>query len=125
MGLDMYARKTKYNPESQVDFQVTEDQESEEIYYWRKHPNLHGWMEQLYRSKGGKEEFNCVNVMLTPEDLKRLKDDIGGKGLPSTSGFFFGQSGNDDDEKQADLKFVEIAEDAIEEGYTVYYTSWW
>lgn len=121
----MYARKTKYNPETQVDFRVTEDQESEEIYYWRKHPNLHGWMEQLYRSKGGKEEFNCVNVMLTNEDLEKLKEDIAGKGLPSTSGFFFGQSSDNDDERQADLKFVEIAQDAIEEGYTVYYTSWW
>jgi hypothetical protein len=125
MGLDMYARKTKYNPESQVDFQVSEDQESDDLYYWRKHPDLHGWMESLYRSKGGKEEFNCVNVMLTLEDLEKLKQDIEGKALPATSGFFFGQSYGSDEERMHDLKFVELAQDAIEEGYTVYYSSWW
>jgi hypothetical protein len=125
MGLDMYASKAKYNPESQVDFKVPEDAEKEELYYWRKHPNLHGWMEALYRSKGGTEEFNCVNVMLTEADLKKLKSNIEGNSLPSTSGFFFGQSYGNEEEKEQDLKFVELALDAIEEGYMVYYSSWW
>jgi hypothetical protein len=54
MGLDMYAFKTKEAIEIEVDFQV---KEVEEIHYWRKHANLHGWMENLYETKGGKENL--------------------------------------------------------------------
>ena len=37
-----------------------------ELHYWRKHPNLHGWMESLYYEKGGTaDNFNCVNLQLT------------------------------------------------------------
>jgi len=39
MGLDMYARKTKKKISKMVDFK---NDEYEEFYYWRKHPDLHG-----------------------------------------------------------------------------------
>jgi len=53
---------------------VAHDEDNrDEIAYWRKHPNLQGWMEQLWREKGGKGEFNCVDVELTREDLKQLE----------------------------------------------------
>ncbi len=125
MGLDMYAFATAFKPESQVDFVVPEDAEKAEIQYWRKHPNLHGWMEELYTQKGGKEEFNCVNVQLIEEDLYDLKRAIQGANLPSTSGFFFGQSQQDEEETKEDLAFVEMAEKALKDGLTVYYSSWW
>lgn len=123
MGLDMYAFKTKYEPEQPVDFKVPEGVEEFELHYWRKHPDLHGWMENLYEAKGGKEQFNCVNVQLTRMDLEKLKHDINDKDLPETQGFFFGKSFGD--EKEDDLEFIESALEAIEQGYTVYYTSWW
>jgi len=96
----------------------------EEIAYWRKHPNLHGWMEQLYRKKGGTEtSFNGDTVLLTEEDIDSLKIAVLTGSLPSTSGFFFGDS------KQeinfADLEFIEKAKQAIKEGYTIYYDSSW
>jgi hypothetical protein len=50
MGLDMYALTTSENIPA-VNFKDPKD--IEELYYWRKHPNLHGWMEALYRLKGG------------------------------------------------------------------------
>lgn len=125
MGLDMYAFKTKFTPDSEVDFNVPESEESEQIYYWRKHPNLHGWLENLYQDKKGQHEFNCVNVKITAEDLSDLRSSIGRKELPSTSGFFFGQSNNSDEEKEHDLVFVKLAEQALDEGYNVYYTSSW
>jgi len=125
MGLDMNAYKTKFQPDSQIDFRVPQDEETEELYYWRKHPNLHGWMNALYESKGGKEEFNCVNVQLTLEDLEKLKEDLVNDTLPSTSGFFFGKSFGGEEEKKHDLVFIDLAKEAIEDGYTVYYTSWW
>jgi hypothetical protein len=123
MGLDMYALATKAKPETDVDFS-TKNFEQEEIHYWRKHPNLHGWMQNLYDAKGGTESnFNGDCVVLDSEDLDNLEQDIKDGNLPDTSGFFFGQSGSDEDED--DLLFVSKAREAIKEGKTVYYTSWW
>ncbi len=121
MGLDMYAFARREQPASPVDFEAGE---ARELHYWRKHPNLHGWMEQLYRDKGGNEDsFNCVNVLLTAEDLDRLEADVRRKVLPSTSGFFFGAS--DGSEIEDDLQFVAKAREAMAAGLAVFYTSWW
>jgi hypothetical protein len=127
MGLDQFAFKTKAKFDSQVDFQAQlQDVETDELHYWRKHPNLHGWMEQLYRKKGGTgEQFNCDPVQLTQEDIDDLANSILDGSLPSTSGFFFGQSIGDQEEESDDLQFCRNASEAIKEGYTVYYDSWW
>jgi len=123
MGLDMYAYKTKAKPATETDFSTINFNE-QEIHYWRKHPNLHGWMETLYYNKGGeRESFNCVPVELTLDDLKALYEDIKTNNLPQTGGFFFGQT--DGSETEDDLQFVEKALTAIDEGYTIYYSSWW
>ena len=123
MGLDMYAYSTKAKPTTEVDFS-TKNFEVEEIHYWRKHPNLHGWMQNLYDAKGGTESnFNGDCVVLDSEDLDNLEQDIKDGNLPDTSGFFFGQSQPDEDED--DLLFVKEAREAIANGKTVYYTSWW
>jgi hypothetical protein len=109
--------------DTKVDFASEPD--DIEISYWRKHPNLQGWMENLYRLKGGgQEEFNCTSVELTKEDLATLEESIKGSKLPSTQGFFFG-SNSDDYYKEQDLTFIEEARKAIDEGKSVYYISWW
>ena len=114
MGLDMYAFKRKPG----------EDQDAnKEIDYWRKHPDLHGWMEDLYRVKGGNEHFNCVEVRLTADDLLRLKADVEAAALPHTEGFFFSISLPE--EREHDLEFIAKAQQAIDDGYEVYYDSWW
>lgn len=128
MGLDMYAYAVRNRPETPVDFYLTQEVETRDpprdVFYWRKHPNLHGWMERLYREKGGKEEdFNLVNVILDPADLDRLEADVRADALPQTTGFFFGASHPDD--KKDDLDFIGKARDLIKGGWTVYYTSWW
>jgi hypothetical protein len=123
MGLDMYAYKTMAKPEKEVDFDTINFDESE-IHYWRKHANLHGWMQDLYYEKDGQHEsFNCVNLLLTEKDLDDLEYDIKNGNLPQTSGFFFGQS--DGSENEDDLQFIEDARLAILDGFSVYYTSWW
>lgn len=96
----------------------------EEIAYWRKHPNLQGWMENLYKEKGGTDQFNCKFVQLTLEDLELLEHDIRKGDLPKTNGFFFGDDA-DKYYKDEDLKFVYEAMDSIEDGYDVLYDSWW
>ena len=121
MGLDMFAFTTPTTPRAAVDFDVDDRRE---IAYWRKHPDLHGWMEALYRAKGGAEEmFNCVNVALDAADLDALEAAIRAGRLPSTSGPFYGQS--DGSEADDDLAFIERARDAIADGETVFYSSWW
>jgi hypothetical protein len=121
MGLDMYAMVSNTAPNSPVDFKTDG---ATEIHYWRKHPNLHGWMQKLYYQKGGAEQsFNCTPVQLEPEDLDRLEIDVKAKKLPYTDGFFFGES--DGSELDDDLAFIAKAREAIAEGLTVFYDSWW
>jgi hypothetical protein len=123
MGLDMFALTTTEKPSSEVDF-ITDQEQDTELHYWRKHPDLHGWMEKLYREKGGAaESFNCVPVVLAAPDLDRLEADIRKSRLPNTQGFFFGES--DGSETPRDLTFIGKARAAIQSGLTVYYTSWW
>lgn len=123
MGLDMYAYSTKAKPTTEVDFS-TKNFELDDLHYWRKHPNLHGWMQNLYDMKGGtSDSFNGDCVVLDSEDLDNLEQDIKDGNLPDTSGFFFGNSSGDEDND--DLEFVEKAREAINGGKTVYYTSWW
>ena len=125
MGLDMYAFSTKAKPKTEVDFE-TKNFQPEEVHYWRKHPNLHGWMQSLYEEKGGdSSDFNGDCVVLTLDDLDCLEHDLKQFDLPDTSGFFFGNSASDDDELKDDLDFVQKAREAIANGKTVYYTSWW
>ena len=133
----MHAYRMKFTPTKEVDFSdeiFAKDDRGEldyetpivgakEISYWRKHPDLHGWMERLYREKGGREQsFNGDLVMLTLSDLDRLEEDILRKNLPKTRGFFFGESG---EISLKDLEFVLEARKAIQEGDTVFYDSSW
>lgn len=139
MGLDQHATARKGEPtrtEREVEYtdldgKTHKQTEVDVIYedqmqlaYWRKHPNLQGWMENLWREKGGEGEFNCVDVELTAADLEQLETSIEGKELPATEGFFFG-SGSDDYYKEGDLEFIREARAAIKQGYTVIYNSWW
>ena len=75
MGLDQYATARKGDA-------ITDDEgdtyyeDSIELAYWRKHPNLQGWMENLYHEKGGDESFNCVDLELDLEDLDALEESL-------------------------------------------------
>ena len=95
--------------------------------YWRKFNHLHGWMEQLYRQKGGTQDsFNCTTVRLMPDDLDRLASLATMKALAPTAGFFFGgQEPFGDEDKEEVLAFVAKAREAIADGYAVLYDSWW
>ena len=109
MGLDQYA------------FARKKGQEDKQIMYWRKHSNLEGWMADLYHSRGGKGDFNCVELKLSLMDLVRLEEEY--RSLKPASGFFWGQSHPEDDDTTED--FLTLAYKAIEDGYDIIYTSWW
>jgi len=121
MGLDMYAITTTRQLTAEIDF--PREDGDHQFHYWRKHPNLHGWMENLYHMKGGVNEFNCTTVQLTSEDIDLLECAIKEGKLPETCGFFFGKS--DGSECEDDLDFISNAHGALEQGLTVYYSSWW
>jgi len=122
VGLDMYAyvaaKAYDHNSESN----------SRELAYWRKHPNLHGWMEQLWHSRNtdpaADPMFNGVEIELTWEDLDRLEEDIKNGHLPSTRGFFFGDD-SDEYYREQDLEFVRKARAEIFTGLKVFYNSSW
>jgi len=145
MGLDMYAyvgrtgQMNEYH-EGEGDYVDGEWKpkngvaKPREIAYWRKHPNLHGWMERLWTSKGqpGFSEdnadrdptFNGVELELTWQDLDELERAVTHGQLPSTSGFFFG---NDADEhyRESDLQFIKNARAELFLGLKVFYNSSW
>ena len=125
MGLDMYAWSVAKN-DANEQFAIAEDNERSELAYWRKHHDLHGWMERLYRDKGGDaESFNCIPVRLTLDDLESLEADLMDSALPETIGFFFGNNPPDEDSLREDLVFIAKARAEIAMGREVYYDSWW
>jgi hypothetical protein len=142
MGLDMYAyvanKKGQYNDfyENAEFDATTNDFESDtvtkpyELAYWRKHPSLHGWMEQLWVSKGRPRQsvgwpiFNGIELELTWDDLDNLERDIRHGKLPDTEGFFFG-SPADNHYYEQDLEFVNNAKAEVFLGLKVFYNSSW
>ncbi|MFM9151724.1 MAG: phosphoglycerate kinase [Candidatus Planktophila sp.] len=120
MGLDQFA------------YAIDGDTKTE-IAYWRKHPNLQGWMENLWESKGRPGDrhednmlgdFNCIPLELTMEDLDSLEQALDSNSLPETQGFFFG-SNSDDMYRQQDVEFIAAARNALDNGSKVVYDSWW
>ena len=127
---------------------ATNDDTDECLVQWRKHPNLQGWMERLWRKQkygdattpdpitgeGYSNEtymndpFNCEELELTADDIERLRLDIQNKtlngGHGDTTGFFFGDS-SDEYYRETDIEFCDKAEAALNKGCKVIYYSWW
>lgn len=111
----------------------TEDKDiyvkNEEIAYWRKHPDLHGYMEELYRERGGDKVFNCEKVILSKEDIEELISLIGrqvnGEDIfEEVTGFFFGETQIEDWVDDLNT-FAKVLKETDWENETVYYSSWW
>lgn len=107
MGLDMYLRGEKYLW-SNTDQTITEDgfelkEKILELGYWRKHPNLHGYIVQTFANG----EDDCQKIDLDEDSLEQIIDAVKEDKLPKTSGFFFGAS--DGSEKENTLKILSSA----------------
>ena len=126
MGLDMYAFTVpaEWAGDTDTDYTPDADRKTTELYYWRKFNALHGWMEQLYRTKGGaKESFNCTTVRLTSEDLDRLEREA--STLQPVEGFFFGEQTIYPEDLESVAVFIAKAREALAEGKACWYDSWW
>jgi len=116
MGLDMYLRKTK----ADVYDTASDD---EELFYWRKHNALHNW----FRSKYPEDEGDNLNRLpLTLEMLDELENDVVNGRLTPTAGSFFGPTDYDPmSHADEDLRAIDMARQAIADGYNVYYMAWY
>ena len=110
MGLDMYLRGEKFfwtdwsNPENnRKEDGLKVANLTIELGYWRKHPNLHGYIVQTFAE--GKDE--CQRIDLSVDQLKQIIQAVKDKKLPATTGFFFGES--DGSEVPEDIKILEAA----------------
>ena len=70
MGLDQWAFSVK-NKAVLSRFEYNRDYKHDEIFYWRKNRFVHNWMEELYQSLGGKDEFNFSNPRINSWDCGR------------------------------------------------------
>jgi hypothetical protein len=130
MGLDMFAYSV--SPEDALTpFKIKKEANREEIHYWRKHHDLHGWMENLWKDKLSfsknlpKKQFNCQPIALSLTDLEELEKALYEGDLPETTGFFFGNNPPDEETRKDDMEFIRKAREEIEKGRVVYYDSWW
>ena len=137
MGLDMYAyvaaragQQNDFYEGAEFNEQTREYENKtvnkpREIAYWRKHPNLHGWMEKLAEQKKlSYDSFNGIEMELTAEDLDELEKAVKKRRLPATSGFFFGDN-SDQYYYNQDLAFIQAARAEMFLGLKVFYNSSW
>ena len=135
MGLDQYAyvaskagAMNEYYENSTYDEEkkdwITPVAKPREIAYWRKHPNLQGWMRRLWESRGNSGDFNGDELELTWQDLDNLERAVTHGQLPETRGFFFGDD-SDEYYRKHDLEFIKNARAELFLGLKVFYNSSW
>lgn len=118
MGLDMYFLRTPKGERPNDSHQ--------EIKYFRKHSDLHGWLEQEWRKENPDEkdrDFNCIYMKITPAILQRLKDYLTQPDKTRYKGFFWGES--EESDWQETRALTEEIEEILNSGDQVYYYSWW
>lgn len=100
-----------------------------ELGYWRKHPNLHGYIVQSFAS--GVDD--CREIFLVESDIRKIILAIKSNSLPFTSGFFFGESKITDERVAEDVAIFESAlawmnnmENRVpgEHRFVIYQASW-
>lgn len=141
MGLDMYAYKAKKeyvkpsklhplhwvhieDPEKENEWFIAENSNVFiDLGYWRKFNALHAYMEDLYKNQGGKDEFNCIMLHLTEDDLNDLEKNLNNP--EPVEGFFSGLQEIHSKDIKTTKVFIKEAKEAIKEGYMIFYDSWW
>lgn len=78
-------------------FEITETRL--ELGYWRKHPNLHGYIVQTFAN--GVDD--CRNIDLQIEAINQIIQAVKEHKLPHTDGFFFGESDGSEDAETIDI----------------------
>lgn len=126
MGLDQYALSVK-NKAVINRFEYNQDYNYDEIFYWRKNRFVHNWMEELYQSLGGKDEFNMKIIQILPEDIDKLEEDTKSGKIKKydADGFFFGKQPFGNREYELIIDFCEKAREEFKKDNAVFYESWY
>ncbi len=106
MGLDMYLTGEKFVMQGSLQedgFRLRS--RILELGYWRKHPNLHGYIVQNFA--GGKDE--CQDIDLGVNRIRTIIAAIKAQELPDTTGFFFGASDSSQEQMDEDITIFERA----------------
>ena|SRR5579871_5798764 len=118
MGLDMYLNGDNFFPYDHERRNSNPPVVLEQVRlgYWRKHPNLHGYIVNTFA--GGIDK--CQQIDLTKADLQQIIEAIRNKELPPTSGFFFGESEDSDEQIADDIAVFKQAIKWLEEKTTAW-----
>lgn len=109
MGLDMYLNGDKYlhaldardNLPHEDGYRL--ESKTLRLGYWRKHPNLHGYIVNTFADGVDK----CRQIDLSDDDIEKIIEAVARDDLPHTEGFFFGES--DGSEKDETLRIFKAA----------------
>jgi len=107
MGLDMYLFGEVFFSEAR-----NRGERRGEYYnlgYWRKHPNLHGYIVKTFADG----EDDCQRIYFSAANIRQILAAIKAKELPVTEGFFFGES--DGSEYEEDIRVFSESLDWLEE----------
>ena len=73
-----------------------------ELGYWRKHPNLHGYIVEHFA--GGVDK--CQEIALDASAIEQIITAVMTKTLPTTEGFFFGVSNDTVEQVSEDCRIL-------------------
>ena len=103
MGLDMYLDGRRFFMKDKKDEDGYDIKTMNvELGYWRKHPNLHGYIVDQFADG----EDDCRPIELSVENIQQIADAVANKKLEKTEGFFFGISDESDERINEDLKIM-------------------
>ena len=120
----------------------------EELHYFRKHADLHGWLYdqweqnkaelnysitnedddiQTLRNVGEDseyDEFNCCYMLITKDVLNKVKRYVKAGKYRKYEGFFWGESDAEQWE-ETESKLIPEIEEAFKRKHMVFYHPWW
>ena len=97
-----------------------------DLGYWRKHPDLHGYI--INEFTDGRDDRR--RIRLSDKDIKQIILAIKNDELPKTEGFFFGESSNNNEQKEKAIKILTEAIEWLSDGEKhvsrdIYYNASW
>lgn len=110
MGLDMYLTAEIYIMGDGCSGSYRKKAERFDAGYWRKHPDMHGFIVQEFADG----QDNCQPIWLDADRIKQIMEAVRERQLPKTTGFFFGESENDDEQIAEDLEVFQKALDWLQ-----------
>ncbi len=94
--------------------------DDKEIAYWRKHPDLHGYIVKTFADG----EDDCQPIPLDAEKIGYIMEAVESNTLPKTTGFFFGDSSWHNAPETLD-QLQEVLDYISRTGKSVYYQASW